>query len=518
MMSLDTLWAQAHLYAWHEDVEYLVAFVAVIGTLLSRFKPSDRRSVALTLALFFASLAGQFISGVIDHIGFYSLAKWMHETFLILEGITAIRLCGMFAFRLLLPLVRLAPPRILEDIVVFIAYLGFGVVRLHYAGLDLSGIVATSAIITAVLAFAMQDTLGNILGGLALQLDNSVEVGDWIKVDEVVGKVVDIRWRHTAIETRNWETVILPNSQLMKSKFSVLGRHGEDPVQWRRWVWFNVPYQTPPARVIDTIQKAVGSADIKRVAKHPPAHCVLMDFDAGYGKYALRYWLTDLQQDDATDSDVRDHVYAALQRAGIRLAIPEHNVHMTKESEKREQAKQSKRIHERIEALRKVELFNSFREDELTVIAERLKYAPFASGDVITRQGAVAHWLYMLTEGEAEVFLENAGEGQRRKLSTLHPGSYFGEMGLMTGAPRTATVIASRDAECYLLDKAAFEDILKNRPELADEISHTLVNRRFGLDSLQQDLDEDARAQQMSQQHHDTLSRIRDFFGLKNAS
>ena len=117
MMSLDTLWAQAHLYAWHEDVVYLVAFVAVIGTLLSRFKPSDRRSVALTLALFFASLAGQFISGVIDHIGFYSLAKWMHETFLILEGITAIRLCGMFAFRLLLPLVRLAPPRILEDIV-----------------------------------------------------------------------------------------------------------------------------------------------------------------------------------------------------------------------------------------------------------------------------------------------------------------------------------------------------------------------------------------------------------------
>lgn len=514
---MESLWQNANHYAWHEDVVYLILFVAVIGTLLSRFKTSDRRSVALTLGLFIASLAGQFASGIVAHFGFSGLGNWLHETFLILEGITAIRLCGMFVFRVLLPTIRLQPPRILEDIIVFIAYLGFGVVRLHYAGLELSGIVATSAVITAVLAFSMQDTLGNILGGLALQLDNSVEVGDWIKVEDVIGKVVDIRWRHTAIETRNWETVILPNSQLMKSKFSVLGRHGEDAIQWRRWIWFNVPYQTPPARVIETIQKAVCEADIRNVAKQPSAHCVLMDFDSGYGRYALRYWLTDLQQDDGTDSEVRDHVYAALQRAGIRLAIPEHSVHMTKESEKREQVKQTKRIQERIEALHKVELFNSFREDELLAIAQRLKYAPFAGGDIITHQGAVAHWLYMLVEGEAEVFLEVSGNA-RRKLSTLHAGSYFGEMGLMTGAPRTATVIASKDTECYQLDKASFEDILRNRPELAEEISRMLVSRRFGLDSLHQDLDADTRADQMSQQHQDMLTKIRKFFGLKTTT
>lgn len=514
MMTIEPFWQNANLYAWHEDVLYLVLFVAVIGTLLSRFKPSDRRSVALTLALFAASLAGLFASGIVAHSGFSGLASWLHEAFLILEGITAIRLCGMFVFRLLLPFVRLQAPRILEDIVVFIAYLAWGFVRLHYAGLELSGIVTTSAVITAVVAFSMQDTLGNILGGLALQLDNSVEVGDWIKVEDVIGRVVDIRWRHTAIETRNWETVILPNSQLMKSKFSVLGRHGEDPIQWRRWIWFNVHYQTLPIRVIETVQRVVREAEIYNVAKQPPAQCLLMEFEAGYGRYALRYWLTDLQHDDATDSDVRDHIFAALQRAGIRLAIPEHSVHMTKESEKREQSKQIKRIQERTQALHKVELFSSFREDELLAIAQRLKYAPFAKGDIITHQGAIAHWLYMLTEGEAEVYLETPGQ-TRRKLSTLQAGSYFGEMGLMTGAPRTATVIASKDTECYQLDKASFEDILKNRPELAEEISHALVNRRFGLDSLQQDMDADTREQQMSQQHMDVLSKIRKFFGLK---
>ncbi len=515
MNTMDTLWQNASLYAWHEDLPTLILIVAVMGGLLARFKNGARRSVALTLITFASSLAGQFVSGVIAQMGYTSFGMWLHESFLILEGMTAIRLCGMFIFRLLLPVIRLQPPRILEDIIVFIGYLGWGFVRLHYAGLDLSGIVTTSAVITAVLAFSMQDTLGNILGGMALQLDNSVEVGDWIKVDEIIGKVVDIRWRHTAVETRNWETVIVPNSQLMKSKFSVLGRHGEEPVQWRRWIWFNVAYQIPPSRVIETVQNAVRDADIGNVARQPAVQCVLMEFDVSYGRYALRYWLTDLQNDDSTDSEVRDHVYVALQRAGIRLAFPEHHVHMTKESEKHELARQTRRIQERIGALHKVELFNSFREDELLAIAQRLKYAPFAKGDIITHQGAVAHWLYMLIEGEAEVYLDSPGQ-PRRKLSTLHPGNFFGEMGLMTGAPRTATVVAATDAECYQLDKAAFEDILRNRPELAEEISHTLVSRRFGLDSLHQDIDADTRAQQMSQQHLDMLSKIRNFFGLKN--
>ena len=513
MDTVDTLWQSANLYAWHEDLPTLIMLVIAMGVSLARYKVGSRRSVMLTMTAFAASLAGQFASGIVALAGLSGVGMWMHETFLILEGIIAIRIGGMFIFRLLLPLVRLQPPRILEDIIVFIGYLGWGFVRLHYAGLDLSGIITTSAVITAVLAFSMQDTLGNILGGLALQLDNSVEIGDWIKVDDVIGKVVDIRWRHTAVETRNWETVIVPNSQLMKTKFSVLGRHEEDPVQWRRWIWFNVAYQVPPARVIDTVQSAVREALIHNVASQPAPNCVLMEFDVSYGRYALRYWLTDLQNDDSTDSEVRDHVYAALQRAGIRFAVPEHHVHMTKESEKREQAKETKRIQERINALRKVELFNGFLEDELLAIAQRLKYAPFAKGDVITRQGAIAHWLYMLIEGEAEVFLEASGQ-PRRKLSTLHPGNYFGEMGLMTGAPRTATVIAATDAECYQLDKAAFEDILKNRPELAEEISRTLVSRRFGLDSLQQDVDADTRDQQMSQQHLDTLTKIRNFFGL----
>ena len=62
-------------------------------------------------------------------------------------------------------------------------------------GVEPGSLVTTSAILTATAAFAMQETLGNVLGGIVLQLDHSLNVGDWAKVDDVSGKVVEIRWR-----------------------------------------------------------------------------------------------------------------------------------------------------------------------------------------------------------------------------------------------------------------------------------------------------------------------------------
>ncbi|GBG12779.1 mechanosensitive ion channel protein MscS [Novimethylophilus kurashikiensis] len=514
--ALDS-WDTASRFAWHDGLGSLLLLVAALSLLMLHYRPSDRRSLFSTLLMLAFGLIGQLGAGFVSTRGFPAMAEGLHEAFRILEGLAVIRIFGMFIFRMLPPLVHLTPPRILEDIIVFLAYIAWGFVRLHTAGLDLSGIVTTSAVITAVLAFSMQDTLGNILGGLSLQFDNSIQIGDWIKVDDIVGKVVDIRWRYTAIETRNWETVIVPNSQLMRGKFAVLGRYSDREVQWRRWVWFNVGYQVSPSRVIETVQKAIRSADIPNVSKSPEPNCVLMDFTDSYGRYAVRYWLTDLQLDDPTDSEVRDHIYAALQRADIRLAVPEHSIHMITETEKHEQARHIRRLQERIDALHKVELFNSLHADELRTIAEKLKYAPFAKGDIITRQGAVAHWLYMLTDGEADVYLETPGQ-ERRKLNTLHPGNFFGEMGLMMGAPRTATVIAATDVECYQLDKASFQEVLEHRPEMAEEISKILVSRRYGLDSLQQMIDDDTRVSQMAQQHQDVLSRIYEFFGIKAGS
>lgn len=514
-MSGSWNWDVVAGYAGHEGLGYLLPAVIIMALVLLRAVPQARRAVFNTLLLFVASLAGLLFSALLLGGGYAAAAAALRELFLLVEGMAVIHLGGLLLFRWLLPLARLAPPRILEDMAVIAAYVVWGLVRLRYAGLDLSGIVATSAVITAVIAFSMQDTLGNILGGIALQLDDSLQVGDWIKVDDITGRVVDIRWRSTAVETRNWETVVIPNSQLMKGKFTVLGRRQGQPEQWRRWVWFNVAYGVPPARVIDVVERALCKADIPRVARTPAPNCVMMDFAESAARFAVRYWLTDLAVDDPTDSAVRLHVYAALQRAGIAPSVPEHYVHVEKEGIKHDALRRSREIQKRLEFLHQVDLFRPLTGDELQLVAERLKYTPFVRGDVMTQQGAVAHWLYIVTEGEAEVVLEV--DGLRRPLGMIdaaHGPGFFGEMGLMTGEPRTATVIAHSDVECYRLDKASFESIIQSRPAIAEGISHVIAGRRGGLDSARQALGAQAHMAPAAQRESEMLRKIRHFFGL----
>ncbi len=508
-------WNSTIDFFWGEESLPLLLTVLGIAVLLLHFRRDERASLINTLGFFVICLFGQFFSGVLHGLELARAAAVTREVFIIGAGIAVIRLWGQLVFRIVLPAVKLTPPRITEDIFVIIAYLAWFMVRLRYAGLDLGSILATSAMITAVVAFAMQDTLGNILGGLALQLDNSIEIGDWIKVDDIAGKVVDIRWRSTLVETRNWETVVFPNSQLMKNKFVVLGRRTDQPVQWRRWVWFNVSLEVAPTRVVSVVETSIQQTDIANVAKTPAPNCILMDMDGkGYGRYALRYWLTDLMQDDPTDAMLRWHIMSSLQRAGIKLALEEHGLLITKENEKYEEVLRQREVLLRVKTLRKVELFSQLNDDELKALAERLRYSPFAKGNVITRQGdEKSGWLYVIINGEADVFVD-LSNGKRRKVQSLQRGDFFGEMGLLTGAPRSASVIATTDVECYRIDKDVVEELLHNRPGIADEISHILVKRRAELDTAMQNLDATGGHKDLSQQRREILSTIKRFFSL----
>ncbi len=501
-------------FFWGGELLLVLAMMLSMFVLLYYYRKEGRVSLVNTLGFYFVCLFGLLVSGMVFALGFERGANIVHEVFIIGLGVAVLRLLGQFVFRLLLPAVKLTPPRITEDIFVIVGYVAWFMVRLRYAGLDLSSILATSAVITAVIAFSMQDTLGNILGGLALQLDNSIEVGDWIKVDDISGKVVDIRWRSTLVETRNWETVVFPNSQLMKNKFLVLGRRTDEPVMWRRWVWFNVGLDASPSKVISVIETAIVGTDIANVAKYPAPNCVLMDMDnKGYARYALRYWLTDLAPDDPTDGAIRWHIMTALQRAGLKLALEEKSIHITKENEKYDEAIHQREVSLRIKTLRRVELFASLTEAELKSLAERLRYSPFSRGNIITYQGDErSHWLYVIINGDAEVFLTTP-DGNRRSINTLSKGNFFGEMALLTGAPRRASVMAKTDVECYRLDKESFEDILLARPSIAEEVSHILAQRTAQLETAVQDVGMSSQ-RDLSQSRGEILSTIKRFFSL----
>ncbi len=495
---------------WREETPYLYGWALALAALLYRFMAGGRASVRHSL-LFLAFWS------LLDVLGAFfalraqpAIAQGLHQAALLGLGIVLIRLSGLGLFRLLLPALHVQAPRIVEDIAVIGGYVLWGMVRLSYAGVELSSLVATSAVITAVVAFAMQDTLGNILGGLALQLDDSLEIGDWVRLDDVSGRVVEIQWRFTALLTRNGEKVVVPNGQLMKSRFTVIG----GAAGWRRWVWFNIDYAVPPSQVIAAAERAVTDAEIANVAPTPPPSCVAMEFAPGSVRYALRYWLIDPRDDDGTDSAVRSHLLATVQRHGWRIALPDQAVHLVQGSDAQREAAWQRELARRLQALAAIDLFAALDEGERGRIAARLVHAPFVRGDLMTRQGAVAHWLYIIASGEAEVFWLSPG-GERQLLKRLPQGSVFGEMGLLTGAPRSATVVAATDVECYRLDKAGFEDIVHERHEIAENMASILAQRQHQNDELQEAFRKAQGEAGQGGHHAAILQRMRDFFGLK---
>jgi small-conductance mechanosensitive channel/CRP-like cAMP-binding protein len=499
---------------WDSGAPYLTVIALLVTGALLHARRSERSIYLNTLWLFFLGVAGQAAAPLLVLLDFPKAAGTVYSVFRIVSAVALIRICGFGVFRLMLPVVGRQPPRIVEDLAIIVAYVVYAFVELRAAGVDLSSIVTTSAILTAVIAFAMQDTLGNVLAGIAIQLDNSVQVGDWVRAGELSGRVRDIRWRSALIETRTWETLIVPNSMLMKSNVAILGRREGMPLQWRRGLDFMVDPNVPPARVIATIDDEMRELAIPNVARVPAPSCILHRFAEGNLCYQLRYFLTDLLEDEFTDSMVRVHLFASLQRAGIRIAEPQRTVHAVARDEAHAETVRRRELTRRLELLRGVDLFAGLADEEKEEIAERLQYAPFARGDIITKQGDAAHWLYIVAFGEAEAVFESP-TGGARVVGTLHAGQFFGEMALFAGDARNATVVAKTDVECYRLDRASVQGLLLSRPHIAEQVSKIVGARRLTLQQTRDEMAAAGVAAAAAGSQPDMLGRIRKFFGLR---
>ncbi len=503
--------------SWLVFASFVVAVIVVAAFLrLVPLAPRRRLRRSVILLGFYAGTL--VLSAALHWTHAPALALGVHFAAELLQWLLVINLLAMTIFDLLLRALGVEYADILHDLVVGAAYaVAFGFL-MHHAGVNVTSIVATSAVVTAVVGLSLQATLGNVVGGVSLQLDDSINEGDWIELEnKTQGLVKKIRWRHTVIETRDWDTLIVPNGQLMTQAFRVLGKRSGQPVQRRMWVYFNVDFRFPPADVMRIVNEALQAASIEGVAREPMPHCLCQDFardnadSSSY--YAVRYWLTDLHRDGLTSSRVRERLYAALRRAQIPLALPAKTVFVSQDDTEHRERKRARELELHIAALAEIDLFATLSEDEQRILAGSARLAPFSASEVITRQGAVAHWLYVLLKGRAAVRV--AMEGGERQVATLEAPAFFGEMALMTGQPREATVVAETDVECLRVDRKDLEGIIKHRPEIATAISEVLAKRRVELASVREGLDGDAKRHRLTTEHRRILNAVRNFFALE---
>jgi len=496
----------------------LAAMLVTLAALIKQVDPRRRKRIRRATILYMLYLT-TFVFAAI--LGIVHAEGWARRVWFLadlMEVLVIIDFVAILLFDLVLLALRIEVANIVHDLALGAAYILAFIGILHRSGVQLSGIIATSAVVTVVLGLSLQATLGNVLGGIALQLDDSIHIGDWVQLSSgQQGRISAIRWRHTVVETRNWDTILVPNSSLLGENITILGQRQDQPVQHRMWVYFNVDFRYSPEEVIHTVEDALQSTPIANVSASPPPNCICFDFARqgadSFGYYAVRFWLTDLAADDPTSSAVRVRIYVALKRAGIPLAVPGQAIWVSMDDPQHRERKVQRELQHRMELLQQIEMFSVLSHDDRQRLAEGMQPAPFGRGEIITRQDSAAHWLYVLTKGECEVRVRGDG-GAEKRVASLGAPNVFGEMGVITGERRTASVVATTEVECYRIDKDVFKSVLRTRPDMAEVISQVMAKRRVELAAVREGLDAESRKRRVKEERTEILSSIQTFFGL----
>ncbi len=400
--------------------------------------------------------------------------------------------------------IRKPLPQIVIDVLRWITVVIAFIALLHEGGINAQNLFTGSAMLTAALGFALKDTLGNVFAGLAIHAEHPFEVGDWIQYDTNpahIGRVVEVNWRATKVITLDEAYVIIPNGQLAQASI----RNFTKPDPWsRRSLFIMAPYGVPPQRIqtimLDAIRGSFGVLD------HPTPSVVTNDFKDRGVEYWVRFFTKDFDKRDRVDGMARDRIWYALARHGIHIPVSTHEVRVTQlPSPPVESIAEA--IERRTNSLRAIGLLEVFHHHELQQVAQEGSERLYAVGESIVRQGAAGESMFVILQGHVEVSARN-GDGPATRLATLKSGDYFGEMSLMTGSPRTATVTSLEETRVLEISKDSFGRIIAARPDLVETLGTALQSRMADRDLAL------ANAKKETTESGDVFRRIRQFFAL----
>jgi small-conductance mechanosensitive channel/CRP-like cAMP-binding protein len=399
-------------------------------------------------------------------------------------------------------------PAIFKDIIIIVVYVMVVIILIGQAGVNVTSIITTSAVLTAVIGFALQDLLSNIISGLAIQMERPFRVGHWVQFNEQVGKVLEINWRSTKIETLHRDIVIIPNNLVTKTaviNFSIPNR------VHRRKLVLGMRYEAPPNRVRSSILKALEG--VEGVLERPAPFISVKSYDDFSIGYKIFFFIDDFQNKERIESQVHTRLWYQLKRDGLSIPFPIQDINVRTVSADLEEQERKKQQRKVLVALGGVPFLEPLSEKELETLAARLKTEFYARGERIITQGDPGASFYIIASGSVDVQVKKSSSAAATTVATLRPYDYFGERSLMTGEKRSATVIANEDAELYVIDKAIFKNIISANENLIEAIGKVLAERKEELEETRKEMSEEARKEARAEQNT-IISKIRRFFQL----
>ena len=357
--------------------------------------------------------------------------------------------------------------------------------------------LATTAVGAVVIGLALQDTLGNLFAGLAIQVEKPFRVGDWVTLSSQDGMVSEITWRATKMRTKAGNFVVVPNSVLAKDTIT---NYSEPTRHLRLFVEVGASYDTPPNLVKAVINEAL--RDEPDILHERGTEVLLVNFADSAITYRVRFWIGDFEADERVKDRVRTLIYYALKRHSITIPYP---IQVQMSPAEASLVPAETRLDE--ELLFAVPIFSQLSDEERAELLKAARVVVYGDGEVVVRQGDEGGSMFVIRRGELSVKVAGA-EG---RVAHLHAGDVFGEMSLLTGERRNATVVADADCELLELDAASFRRLVLANPTILDRVTAATEARRRELNRYR---DEHALPVNAPDPMLSLLARVKNFLRL----
>lgn len=386
---------------------------------------------------------------------------------------------------------------ILSVIVCIVAF--FIIFQSQYPTVQLAPLFTGSTILGIVVGLALQDTLGNLFAGIALQADQPFQVGDVINIqNRYIGVVESVSWRGVKIRTFQNKVVVISNSILGKEFIEVAPRDNLNA----RIVFFNTLYAHSPAKTAHVIREAVRQCENVSAKLRPIVR--IRNLGADGIDWEVKYWLEDYTKFNDTDALIRERIWYTFQREQLEFAYPTRTIHVETKPQDSAFIEPESEI---IDLISGIPLFEPLTEEEIVKIAESSKLRVFAPKEKIVRRGQKGNSMFIVNRGSVTVQIRE--KNKIKPIRNLKAGEFFGEMALFTGEPRTATVVADEEAEVLEIKHNCLKPIIENNPELVESFGEIIERRRAALDQINEP-SEITEADKSG-----VFLQIRKFFGLR---
>jgi small-conductance mechanosensitive channel/CRP-like cAMP-binding protein len=397
--------------------------------------------------------------------------------------------------------IRRDASNILRDLISLVLYVAVLVAVLAADfQVNVYSLVASVGVLGVVIGFAVQQTLGDIFSGLALQLQRPFSNGDWVRSGLFLGRVQSIGVRSTTVITRANERLEIPNSSIAKE---VLTNYGSPPVCDE--VSIGISYVEPPNRVREAILKVM--RDVPHVLMDPSPEVLAWEYGESAIKYRIKFWIPDYGLQEEIRNALVTSLWYAMRRNAMEIPYPIQTIEVRRPKISRRPQDEFER--EIINELRQIDFLRELSENELRLLVPTVQAREFGAGETICTAGETGDSMYVIRRGSVEV-IGRTENGKPRRLAILGRPSIIGEAAVMTGEPRNATCKAHTDTEVLELNRESFAELFKEHPETVVQISEVIAKRA----SERKEVLKESGGDGVAARRNKWIAKVREIFDL----